>query len=113
MRKDDVLIVGAGPVGMLIALLLQSLGCRVQIIERRPARWNLPRAVTCYSQILRILQALGVLDEFLEAGAIYPLRPDLNDYAEWMGAEEQLVVRIPFNGEISRSGMHVVYGSKC
>lgn len=110
--SDDVLVVGAGPVGMLTALLLHSLGSRVQILERRPARWNLPRAVTCYSQILRILQALGILEECLAAQAIHPFRPELADKAEWMGADGQLVVQIPFNGELSRSGMDVVYGSR-
>ncbi|MCJ7437090.1 MAG: FAD-dependent oxidoreductase, partial [Acidimicrobiia bacterium] len=31
----EVLIVGAGPVGLTAALLLQRLGCSVAIVERR------------------------------------------------------------------------------
>ncbi|EOD50507.1 putative 3-(3-hydroxyphenyl)propionate hydroxylase protein [Neofusicoccum parvum UCRNP2] len=106
----DVAVVGAGPVGMLTALLLHQLGNSVQILERRPERWNLPRAVTCYSQVNRILQALGVLEEVLEAKAIYPFRPHLADHCEWVGADGTVVAKIPFNGTLSRSGLDVVYG---
>lgn len=106
----DIAVVGAGPVGMLTALLLHQLGNRVHILERRPKRWNLPRAVTCYSQTLRILQPLGLLDEVLESKAIYPFRPHLADLCEWVGADGEIVAKIPFNGTMSRSGMDVVYG---
>lgn len=106
----DVVVVGAGPVGMLTALLLHQFGHSVQILERRPQRWDLPRAVTCHSQILRVLQALGLLEQMLEAKAIYAFRPHLSDYCEWFGADGSLLAKIPFNGPYSRSGMDAVYG---
>ena len=42
--KTDVLIVGAGPVGMLTALALAQTGASVRVIEREPQIINSPRA---------------------------------------------------------------------
>ena len=42
----DVAIVGAGPVGTLLAILLGKQGKRVTLIERWPTIYDRPRAVT-------------------------------------------------------------------
>lgn len=60
---DDFLIVGAGPVGLLAAILLGREGRRVTVVERWPARYPMPRACTIDHEALRILQAAGVMDE--------------------------------------------------
>ena len=59
----DCLVVGAGPVGLLTALLLGRRGWRVQVVERWAARYPLPRACTIDHEALRILQAAGVMAE--------------------------------------------------
>ncbi len=41
---SDVLIVGAGPAGMVTAALLELLGLTVRILERFPSRLTLPKA---------------------------------------------------------------------
>lgn len=59
----DVVIVGAGPVGLASAILLGRDGLRVAVVERWPARYAMPRACTIDHEALRILQAAGVMEQ--------------------------------------------------
>ncbi|GLS86986.1 3-(3-hydroxyphenyl)propionate hydroxylase [Cypionkella aquatica] len=59
----DVAIVGAGPVGTLLAILLGQRGKRVTLIERWTTHYALPRAVTYDHEIARILATLGIDSE--------------------------------------------------
>jgi len=56
----DIAIVGYGPVGQLLAILLGPRGWRVGVFEKQPALYPLPRAVHFDHEIYRILQAAGV-----------------------------------------------------
>lgn len=56
----EVAIVGAGPVGMLLAILLGKEGRRVTLIERWPDTYDRPRAVTMDHEVARILATLGI-----------------------------------------------------
>lgn len=56
----DVAIVGTGPVGTLLAILLGQKGHRVTLLERWPEPYDLPRAVTFDHEIARILSELGI-----------------------------------------------------
>ena len=58
----DVAIVGAGPVGTALAVLLAQLGRSVLLLERRPEPYALPRAVHFDDEVGRILQACGLGD---------------------------------------------------
>ena len=59
----DVAIVGAGPVGTLLAILLGQRGKRVTLIERWTNHYTLPRAVTYDHEIARIFATLGIDSE--------------------------------------------------
>ncbi|PRY86037.1 bifunctional 3-(3-hydroxy-phenyl)propionate/3-hydroxycinnamic acid hydroxylase [Donghicola tyrosinivorans] len=63
----DVAIVGAGPVGTLLAILLGQRGKKVTLIERWSKHYPLPRAVTFDHEIARILATLGINSETDEA----------------------------------------------
>lgn len=56
----DVSIIGGGPVGLLLAILLGQRGKRVVIAERWPDIYDRPRAVTMDAEVARILATLGI-----------------------------------------------------
>ena len=56
----DVAVVGYGPVGRMLALLLGQRGKRVIVVERQIRAYPLPRAVHFDDEIARILQSVGV-----------------------------------------------------
>ncbi|MGB8813086.1 MAG: bifunctional 3-(3-hydroxy-phenyl)propionate/3-hydroxycinnamic acid hydroxylase [Paracoccaceae bacterium] len=59
----DVAIVGGGPVGTFLAILLGKQGKRVTLIERWTPSYGRPRAVTYDHEIARILAVLGIDSE--------------------------------------------------
>jgi 2-polyprenyl-6-methoxyphenol hydroxylase-like FAD-dependent oxidoreductase len=56
----DVLVVGAGPVGQITALLLAQHGLRVMVLERWDQPYPLPRAVALAHDVVRVLHTLGL-----------------------------------------------------
>lgn len=65
MVDADVLVVGAGPVGMTAALALAARGLTVQIIERRSGPADSPKAISLDDESLRLYQAAGIVDDVL------------------------------------------------
>jgi flavoprotein hydroxylase len=59
----DVAIVGYGPVGSALAILLAQLGRTVTVLERWPQPYPLPRAVHFDHEVGRILQSCGIGDQ--------------------------------------------------
>lgn len=59
----DVAIIGAGPVGLTLALLLARSGCSIVLFERHPKPFSEPRAVGIDDETLRVWQACGVLEK--------------------------------------------------
>ena len=71
----DVLIVGAGPTGLTLAVDLARRGRAVRIVDRSPAHPRTSRAKGPNPRSLEILADLGVVDEVLGAGsAPLPMR---------------------------------------
>jgi 2-polyprenyl-6-methoxyphenol hydroxylase-like FAD-dependent oxidoreductase len=65
-KKPEVLVVGAGPVGLFTALALAQRGVRVQIIDKEPCSGSHSNALALHAESLRLLDELGVLSELLE-----------------------------------------------
>lgn len=63
-QEVDVLVIGAGPVGLALALALGQEGLSVRVAEAAATINESPRAVHLDGEALRLLQALGVADEF-------------------------------------------------
>ncbi len=60
LPDTDVAIIGAGPVGTLLAILLGKEGKRVTLVERWPTIYDRPRAVTMDHEVARILATFGI-----------------------------------------------------
>jgi len=67
-EMDDVIVVGAGPVGMLTALALAQTGAKVTVLEQEPHIINSPRAAVYFPSTLIVLDELGLLDELNAIG---------------------------------------------
>src|SRR5580693_7788683 len=74
----DFVVVGAGPVGLLTAILLGRKGWRVTVVERWPSRYPMPRACTIDHEALRILQSAGVMAD--HADLFEPSRGERGGY---------------------------------
>lgn len=65
----DVIVVGAGPTGLLLAGDLAAAGLRVTLVERRPPEIaNLTRAFGVHARTLEQLDARGLADALVETG---------------------------------------------
>jgi 2-polyprenyl-6-methoxyphenol hydroxylase-like FAD-dependent oxidoreductase len=64
----DVLIVGAGPTGLVLALWLARLGIRVRIIDRTTEPGTTSRALGVQARTLEFYAQLGIADRVVQEG---------------------------------------------
>ena len=64
----SVLVVGAGPTGLLLASELERRGVRCHLIDARPGPLHWDRATVVHPRSLQIFESLGLAGKFLEAG---------------------------------------------
>ncbi|MFG6202046.1 FAD-dependent monooxygenase [Nonomuraea sp. JJY05] len=67
MTDTDVIIVGAGPTGLMLAAELRLAGVRPLVLERQPRRRDTPKAGGLGGQILELLRYRGLLERFQAA----------------------------------------------
>src|SRR5438309_587932 len=70
--STEVLIVGAGPTGLVLALWLTHFGIRVRIIDKSVAPGTTSRAIVVHARILELYDQLDLADETVACGA--PMR---------------------------------------
>ncbi|QOY93732.1 FAD-dependent monooxygenase [Massilia sp. UMI-21] len=68
MDRYDVLIAGAGPTGMVLALALAKQGIRVCIVDRTDGPGMTSRAMAVQARTLELYRPLGLADEVAAAG---------------------------------------------
>ncbi|WP_345751346.1 FAD-dependent monooxygenase [Microbacterium rhizophilus] len=74
--ERDVIVVGAGPIGLVAALLLADAGVRTTVVEKATEPGDLPRAISLQDESLRTFAQLGIADalkaeSLLDTGSRY------------------------------------------
>ncbi|MEV0079976.1 bifunctional 3-(3-hydroxy-phenyl)propionate/3-hydroxycinnamic acid hydroxylase [Nocardia neocaledoniensis] len=88
----DVVIVGAGPVGLATARLLALRGHDVAVVERWPKPYPLPRAVHFDDEIGRVFGSMDLTRQ------IQGISDPVPDHYEWRNADGEALLRIDWSG---------------
>jgi 2-polyprenyl-6-methoxyphenol hydroxylase-like FAD-dependent oxidoreductase len=72
IHVTEVLIVGAGPTGLVLALWLTRLGVRVRIVDKTAEPGTSSRAVGVQARTLELYSQLGIADEIIARGRKAP-----------------------------------------
>lgn len=105
MERHDIVVVGAGPVGLSLALSLAHDGMDVLVLENEAGTAEHSRAPAIWPNSQEILAGLGVLDGLIETGTVMPhvelwdadrkrilLRPDIDELRDQTAYAQLLVV---------------------
>jgi 3-(3-hydroxy-phenyl)propionate hydroxylase len=57
-----IVIIGGGPVGLMLANLLGRRGVAVLVLERRAGHYTVPRAISYDAETLRLFETVGLYD---------------------------------------------------
>ena len=89
----QVLIAGAGPVGLTLAIDLGKRGIRCTIIEQKQAPQFLPKMERCNARSMEMFRRIGIADEIRRAG----LRADVPmDVYVVLALNEPALLRLPY-----------------
>ena len=88
MADSEVLIVGAGPTGLVLALWLTRQGVPVRIVDKAAKAGTTSRALAVHARTLELYDQLGLADAVVERGYSVP------GARLWVGGQE--AARIPF-----------------
>jgi 2-polyprenyl-6-methoxyphenol hydroxylase-like FAD-dependent oxidoreductase len=68
MTRSDVLIIGAGPAGLVLALWLTKLGVKVRIVDKTAESGTTSRALAVQARTLELYRQLDLSDEIFKRG---------------------------------------------
>jgi 2-polyprenyl-6-methoxyphenol hydroxylase-like FAD-dependent oxidoreductase len=72
MQRSDVLVVGAGPTGLVLALWLAKLGADVRIIDKTAEPGTTSRALAVHARTLELYRQLDLADHVVAHGHKVP-----------------------------------------
>src|SRR5437868_4116570 len=72
MRDSDVLIIGAGPTGLVLALWLTRLGVKVRIVDKAAEPGMTSRALAVHARTLELYRQLDLADFVVQHGHKVP-----------------------------------------
>jgi len=93
MEQHEVLIVGAGPTGMVLALWLTRFGVRVRILDKAAAPGTASRALVVQARTLELYRQLDLTDAVLAEGH------RAQAFNLWAGGEHKAHVQLGAIGE--------------
>ena len=90
----DVLVVGAGPVGLTAALLLERLGCSIAIVERRDGPQRAPAAHAVNARTFEIWRQIGLDVDHIRSHAQDPADAGAVHWVNKLGGE--VIASLPY-----------------
>lgn len=72
MTHIPVLIAGAGPTGLVLALWLTKIGIKVRIIDKAQEKETTSRALVIHARTLEFYRQLQIVDDIVDAGFRFP-----------------------------------------
>src|SRR3954465_9191414 len=66
--RNDVLIIGAGPTGLVLALWLTKLGVKVRVLDKAPGPGTTSRALAVQARTLELYRQLDLADAVIARG---------------------------------------------
>jgi len=88
MTRSDVLIIGAGPTGLVLALWLAKLGVKPRILDKTAGPGTTSRALAVQARTLELYRQLDLADAVVESGHKVP--------AVNLWVKGEAVARLPF-----------------
>ncbi len=92
-EATEVLIAGAGPTGLVLALWLNRMGVKVRIIDKAPAPGMTSRALAIQGRTLELYRQMGMAEELV--GEAY----QMSDANLWVGGKRRAQVNLDQIGE--------------
>jgi 2-polyprenyl-6-methoxyphenol hydroxylase-like FAD-dependent oxidoreductase len=97
--RSNVLVVGAGPVGLLSALLLKRRGIEVSVVDQAEPSEARSFAVVLHPRTVEMLASFGVVNPLLWQGHSF------NRIAVFADGERRALLDVPVDGEFANGGL--------
>ena len=101
-KNCNVLIVGFGPTGAVLANLLSKYDLSIQVLEKESQIYNLPRAVHFDDEIMRIFKSIGIFDKLVKKTII-------NKGTKFVDEDDNLILDWPRPRQITNNGFYPSY----
>ena len=101
-KNCNVLIVGFGPTGAVLANLLSKYDLSIQVLEKESQIYNLPRAVHFDDEIMRIFKSIGIFDKLIKKTII-------NKGTKFVDEDDNLILDWPRPRQITNNGFYPSY----
>jgi 2-polyprenyl-6-methoxyphenol hydroxylase-like FAD-dependent oxidoreductase len=101
VKDTDVIVVGAGPTGLMLACELALRGVRCRVLERRAERPNITRAFAVHARTLELLDARGLGDDLVPRGVVVREvgpAPGANIDLRKLGTRYPMILIVPQSG---------------
>ncbi len=96
-KTYDLIIAGAGPVGLLAGILAQQAGLDVLLLERNSEPILHSRSIGIHPPSLQLISEAGLLELFLEKGLIIRQGHAMSRHHEPIGTLDFRAISPPFN----------------
>jgi 2-polyprenyl-6-methoxyphenol hydroxylase-like FAD-dependent oxidoreductase len=101
--QPDVLVVGAGPTGLVLSLWLARMGVRVRVVDKAPHAGTTSRAVGVHARTLELYEPLELAEPLIAEG-VKARRVNL-----WAKGHHAAQIELLAGAELSRYPYMLVY----